>query len=91
MLNCRQAALLISQDLDRELSSWRKALLYLHLAICSSCRLVRRQLTRIKSEAHECGLCEDEVISQVDRPGMPPELRDKLKKTIRAQEDVPDL
>jgi len=91
VLNCRQAALLISQNIDRDLSLWRRMLLYVHLGVCRSCRVVRRQLTRIKDESRATGIREDELVSHVDRPGMPPEMRQKLKDRLRTQGDAQDL
>ncbi len=44
MLNCKNAAALMSQARDRELSPGEQLSLRLHLMLCAGCRRVDRQL-----------------------------------------------
>lgn len=49
MLNCKQAASLISQSQDRPLSRSEKWRLRLHLYLCPHCRRYEKQLDTIRS------------------------------------------
>lgn len=44
MLSCKEAAKLVSENLDRKLPFWRRVSLRLHLAMCSTCAAYRRQI-----------------------------------------------
>jgi predicted anti-sigma-YlaC factor YlaD len=44
MLNCKQAAALISQGMDKELSLPQKVSLRFHLMMCNGCRNFNRQM-----------------------------------------------
>jgi Putative zinc-finger len=44
MLNCKQAAALMSQGMDRKLGFWQRMSLRFHLMMCSGCRNFNRQL-----------------------------------------------
>ena len=44
MLNCKDASRLLSQALDRDLSLKEKLALRLHIAICTACERVEKQL-----------------------------------------------
>lgn len=48
MLNCKQAAVLLSQSQDRRLSRKERLLLRLHLMFCPHCRLYRKQMAFIR-------------------------------------------
>ena len=47
-LNCREAARLVSEGMDRRLSLLERIGLRLHLLICTACRQWRRQTTMIR-------------------------------------------
>jgi Putative zinc-finger len=47
-LSCRDAAHLITENLDRPLSFAERGALRLHLAICSACPIVIRQMQQIR-------------------------------------------
>jgi hypothetical protein len=44
MLNCKQAAALMSQGMDKELGMMQKLSLRLHLMMCRGCRNFRKQM-----------------------------------------------
>ena len=44
MLSCKEASRLISEELDRKLSLYERVMLKMHLAMCSVCKHVQRQL-----------------------------------------------
>ncbi|MCK9285239.1 MAG: zf-HC2 domain-containing protein [Rhodocyclaceae bacterium] len=48
MLNCKEAAELMSQALDRELGVGERLSLNLHLMFCAGCRNARHQLSFIR-------------------------------------------
>ena len=48
MLSCREATRLVSQGLDRELALGERIALRVHLAICTGCRNVDRQLSFLR-------------------------------------------
>lgn len=49
MLTCKQAAELLSQEMDRPLGHMERFSLRLHLMICSACTNYRRQLAVLRS------------------------------------------
>jgi Putative zinc-finger len=51
MLNCKQSAVLMSQELDRSLSLRERINLRLHTLICNGCRNARQQMEFIR---HAC-------------------------------------
>ncbi|HVE51362.1 MAG TPA: zf-HC2 domain-containing protein [Casimicrobiaceae bacterium] len=44
LIDCRHATRLISQLQDRELRSWERARLRLHLAVCDACSRFEQQV-----------------------------------------------
>jgi predicted anti-sigma-YlaC factor YlaD len=44
MLNCKKAAALMSQGMDKELGVMQKMSLRFHLMMCSGCRNYRKQM-----------------------------------------------
>ena len=52
-LSCRQASRLMSDDLDRKLSSLERIALRLHLSICEACPRVVRQLALMRRASRE--------------------------------------
>ncbi|HMP06831.1 MAG TPA: zf-HC2 domain-containing protein [Lacipirellulaceae bacterium] len=47
-LSCREASRLISESLDRQLSTRERWALRIHLAICSACRQFARQIKLLR-------------------------------------------
>ena len=52
-LSCREAARLITAELDRELDPFERIALGLHLRICDACPTVVRQLAQIRRAMRE--------------------------------------
>jgi predicted anti-sigma-YlaC factor YlaD len=48
MKTCKEVAVLLSQDVDGELTAVDKKILQAHLAICDTCRQVLRQLRQME-------------------------------------------
>lgn len=48
MLSCKQASEVISQSLDRKLTTWERFNLKLHLFICKYCRYFSQQLQTLR-------------------------------------------
>ncbi|MBE0509856.1 MAG: zf-HC2 domain-containing protein [Chromatiales bacterium] len=44
MLSCKQASQMMSQKLDRPLSTRERTALWLHLSMCSGCRKYNEQM-----------------------------------------------
>lgn len=53
MINCREASRLVSEGLDRELPVADRATLRLHLAICTACTRLSRQLEFLRRAVRE--------------------------------------
>ena len=51
-ITCREAAHLITADLDRPLSLAERTALRLHLVVCSACSIVVAQMQRIRDAIH---------------------------------------
>ena len=49
MLSCREVAILLSQDVDEELSALDRATLQTHLSLCDACVKISQQLHLLKS------------------------------------------
>ena len=48
MIDCREAARLISQHADRPLPLWRRVQLRLHLLVCDACTNFSRQVQQLR-------------------------------------------
>ena len=49
MLNCREAARLITQGLDRDLTRWERVALRIHLFFCHACTNFRSHMAFLRS------------------------------------------
>lgn len=49
MLNCKQAAALMSQGMDKELGLMQRMSLRMHLMMCSGCRNFNRQMAFLRA------------------------------------------
>ena len=54
-LSCKEAARLLSQDLDRKLGFGERVALRLHLAICDGCANFRKQIQFLRRAVRELG------------------------------------
>ena len=55
MITCKEAARLMSEDLDHDLRFRHKLELKLHLAMCTVCRAVKKQFHYLRRIAHALG------------------------------------
>ncbi len=83
MLTCKEVAVLLSQDVDGELPGLKRAKLQAHLAICGTCRQIKRQF-RFMTEAI---WQRDELDLPNASPGLPPDSATRLKHALRCAKD----
>ena len=55
MIDCREAAVLSSAELDRRLQRGERVSLWLHRLVCPACRLYKRQLEAMRRVARRFG------------------------------------
>lgn len=55
MIDCREAAVLSSAELDRRLRRGERFSLWLHRLVCPACRLYKRQLEAMRRVARRFG------------------------------------
>ena len=65
MMNCKRAARLMSDELDRDLSGGERFGIRLHLLLCAGCRPYRRQMAFLRQA---CG----RLVPGRDGAGRPP-------------------
>ncbi len=53
MLSCKEAAQLVSEGLDRELSFWQRMSLRLHVLMCRACSRYTRQVKALDAAVSE--------------------------------------
>lgn len=68
MMSCKEAAQLMSQDLDRKLSLVERLGLQLHLVICQGCRATERHFAFLHAAARRVG---DRGIPETKHPQSP--------------------
>lgn len=56
MMSCKEATLLMSQGLDRELSLGERISLRLHLLVCIGCRNTRRHFEILRLATRRIGM-----------------------------------
>ncbi len=84
MLSCRDVAVLLSKDADRELSRGEWLRLKGHLLICSSCRRIKRQLQRLRTATAEYG--EDLENAAPNGAGLSEQARAAIKARLEEEE-----
>lgn len=85
MLTCRDAARLFTEAPERRLSRGERLSLWLHLAICASCRRVRAQVRMIRDM-----ILSDVALDEPDlRPEtvMPADTRQRIAAALRREDD----
>jgi len=80
MLNCKQASQLISQGLDKKLSTRERFGLKMHLFICKYCKRFSQQLERLHVAMKSIGknIENDESIT------LPTEAKERIVKSIKS-------
>ncbi len=59
MMNCRQAARLLSEAIDRPLTPGERLALRLHTLLCAGCRNYRRQIAFLRLACRRWGAGEE--------------------------------
>lgn len=84
MLNCKQVSELVSESLDRKLTFWQRANLWMHLGMCGLCRRFRRDLVHV----HEATRKYEEAIERGDLEvnlKLSDESRDRIKQLLKTK------
>ena len=81
-LNCRDAARIQSEQLERPLPAAKRAGLFLHLLVCKWCRRYGRQIRFMQKGARE----HPENLSEADSRSLSSEARERIKSRL-ADED----
>lgn len=89
MLSCKKAAVLISQDIDDELSAIGKLKLRCHLFICQVCRTLRKQLQLQRLAAKTAA--EQEHLIDPAAGRLADESRERIKAALREKKKPPSL
>lgn len=74
MLSCKEAAMLVSQRLDRKLSLWQRIGLRFHVAMCNGCSAYKRRIEDL-----------NKLVSEKFRSGAPPAGGESLSEDRVAQ------
>jgi hypothetical protein len=82
LCSCRDASRLQSEGLDKELSFFQRAGLWLHLLICKWCRRYGKQIRFLRGVAHD----HSENLSEAVPQKLSPEARERIKQRLRAGE-----
>lgn len=81
MINCRDAARLASESLDRRLSFGEKVALKLHLMMCSMCNRFVRQLEFIRNAASAFAEVET-YAAYPSETRLSPEARERIMRAL---------
>ncbi len=89
MLNCRQVARLVAEQLDNKPVSWpQRVQLWMHLAMCGLCQRFRRTMLRIDKELKTHA---QDAPPLPGRPSqLPPDRRRALQQLLRQSSDSED-
>jgi hypothetical protein len=79
--NCREAARLQSEALDKKLSFSKRVGLALHLMICKWCRRYGKQIRFLRSAAEQCPEHLTEAVPQK----LSAEARERIRERLRSE------
>lgn len=77
MTNCREAAALCSERLDRRLPLGKRIALALHLALCSLCRRYAKQMLFLEKS------CAELAARPSGEDALSPQARERIRARIR--------
>ena len=80
MLSCKDVTKLVSENLDRDLSLWRRIGLRLHVAMCKGCSAYKRQiesLNKVISDHYR----NDQTAK--DCKNLPNDALERIKESLR--------
>jgi predicted anti-sigma-YlaC factor YlaD len=78
-LPCEAMTALVSQSLDRELQPLERWAVRTHLLYCVACRRFRSQALVLR---RALGRLPEHLDELVPGPGLPPEVRDRLRRAL---------
>jgi hypothetical protein len=79
-LKCRDVTELYSLSMDKDLSVGQRLSLWAHFSICTFCTRYKQQLQFIRRALRRH---PDRLMGQEPSAGLPPQVRDRLKETLR--------
>lgn len=82
IFSCKKLALKLTESLDRPLAMPARIRLGMHLAICSECRQMKRQLILLKEAANQAGSDPETIPGNTDALSPSPYFQNKLKQTV---------
>lgn len=83
-LPCREMTRLASESLDRDLGRAERLALRSHQLYCSACRRYVRQVARLR-DALRVLASRVETDLSLPGPGLPPDVRDRIKRAMEDQ------
>lgn len=83
MIDCREAAMLSSAELDRPLQRGERLSLWLHRLVCPACRLYKRQLEAMRRVARRFGDTSTEPGAQPPPVRLDEAARARLRERLR--------
>lgn len=83
MLNCHEASRLCSESLDRKLTLWQRAHLWLHLAMCRLCWHYRRDIVHLHEQARRFDEEVEEAYGSKPTGGLSEEARLRIKQALK--------
>jgi len=92
MLSCKEVTRLVSESLDRQLPLRQRLAVRMHLLLCKACTRYRRQLLFIKKVVPLIKKVvphfpvDIEEPSSSSAPSLPPEARERIKRSLKAQD-----
>ncbi len=84
MIDCREAAVLSSAELDRPLRRGERLSLWLHRLVCPACRLYKRQLEAMRRVARRFGDASAEPGAAPPPVRLDAAARERLRQRLRA-------
>lgn len=80
-LKCSESTRLISESLDRNLSSGERLAVRIHALVCRSCKSYRRHLTLLRTTLHSLGET-DPFQAAPDGPKLSTEARERIRRLM---------
>jgi len=86
LMTCREATRLVSERLDRDLSTWERWCLWLHLLYCRACARYGRQINFIRRALASFTLAHDEGVGPASDLHLSEDAKTKIRKSINEAE-----
>lgn len=79
MINCEEAARIVSEMKDRKVPLLQRGQMWFHLALCAMCRTYRRQLDMISQLSQRAG---NAVMHSDGAPALSEGCKQRIKKNL---------